>query len=238
MKNKKIQTLLVLAFLLIFPITTNAYSSDICSGGGCTRSQVGPFMQGISQACGNSGTCSLEDIMIVFANTGNYVIGLIGAVVLLMYIIGGIYFITSGGNAERRNKGKEYLKKSTIGLLIVMSAWLIIMFLLRSLGATVSAPAGGGSVVPESTEVCADRVGYTSRSEGYISGITGDPVPPSAAGSAMSWSCIKDIGVSNCGNGKESIHLDCEYLKDGWCCKYEETETPPAPPPLIDSGPA
>jgi hypothetical protein len=233
MKNKKIQTLLVLAFLLIFPITTNAYSSDICKGSGCTRTEVGPFMQGISQACGNSGTCSLDDIMIVFANTGNYVIGLIGAVVLLMYIIGGIYFITSGGNAERRNKGKEYLKKSTIGLLIVMSAWLLIYFLLRSLGATVSAPAGG-SVAPESTEVCADRAGYTSRSEGYISGITGNPAPPSAAGNMTAWSCT---GTS-CPSGIESSSLDCEYLKDGWCCKFEQTTTPPAPPPLIDSGPA
>lgn len=229
MKHKKIQTLLVLAFLLIVPITTNAYSSDICKSTSCTNKEVGPFMQSISSACGNSGTCSLEDIMIVFANTGNYVIGLIGAVVLLMYIIGGIYFITSGGNAERRNKGKEYLKKSTIGLLIVMSAWLIVTFLLKSLGATVSASAGG-SVVPESTKKCADKAGYSSRSEGYISGITGNPAPPSAPGNMTSWSC-----TMGCGSGIESKHLDCEYLKDGWCCKYEETKAAPAPAPLIDS---
>ena len=99
----------------------------------------------------------------------------------------------------------------------------MIIFLLRSLGATISAPAGGNSVMPDSTEKCADRAGYTSRSEGYISGITGEPAPPSATGSMTAWSCT---GTS-CPSGTESVYLDCEYLKDGWCCKYEETETPP-----------
>ncbi|MBI5794430.1 hypothetical protein HZA87_05140 [Candidatus Uhrbacteria bacterium] len=117
--------LILLIFITLFPTTVFAYSSNICTTGStCASSEVGVFMQGISLACGNTGDCTLNDIMLVFVNTGNYVVGLIGGIVLLMYIVGGVYFLTSAGNTERVTKGKKYLSISTIGLLIVMFSYL------------------------------------------------------------------------------------------------------------------
>ncbi len=111
--------------LALMPFPVFAYSSNICTAGStCGANEVGVFMQGISLACGNTGDCTLNDIMLVFVNTGNYVVGLIGGIVLLMYIIGGVYFLTSAGNPERVKEGKKYLSISTIGLLIVMFSYL------------------------------------------------------------------------------------------------------------------
>jgi hypothetical protein len=122
--------LIVLA-LGIIPFASNAqYSSDVCKAkSGCTAGEVGPFMQTISQACGNLGDCTLVDIMKVFMNTGNFILGIVGGLVLFMYVIGGFYMLSSGGKSERVTKGKKYLQVSTVGLLIVMFGYLGIFAL-------------------------------------------------------------------------------------------------------------
>jgi hypothetical protein len=90
-------------------------------------------MQGISKDCGNYGNCSLGDIMIVFSDVALFILGIVGSLVLLMYVIGGFYMLTSHGNSSMVTKGKSYITISTIGLLIVLFAFVIVEFLLRSL---------------------------------------------------------------------------------------------------------
>ncbi|PJA45622.1 hypothetical protein CO174_02130 [Candidatus Uhrbacteria bacterium CG_4_9_14_3_um_filter_50_9] len=146
-----VRTLTSLLFVLMvafaFAAPTPVSASDFCSGTStCSIQEVGPFMQGISSVCGNNGDCTLGDILIVFTNVGNYIIGIIGAVVLLMYVVGGIYMLSSGGNSERVSKGKKYITVSTTGLLIVMFAYLGIQ--------TLNNVIRGGSGALESYAIC------------------------------------------------------------------------------------
>ncbi len=133
---------IILVSMVLLPSVGLAYTSSICkSDTGCVETEVGPFMHGISQECGNTGTCSLNDIMKVVTNVGNYVVGLVGVVVLLMYTIGGAYYLTAGMKPENAKKGKDYLKISTIGLFIVFFAYMGINTLKAVLtGGDVSAP--------------------------------------------------------------------------------------------------
>ncbi|MEK7615456.1 MAG: hypothetical protein AAB431_03685, partial [Patescibacteria group bacterium] len=110
----------------VLPTWTFAYKSNICAEGKatCNEEEVGRFMKGISTDCGNQGNCSLEDIMIVIVDIGAFVLGLVGALVLLMYVIGGFYILASHGNTGHVKKGQDYIKISTIGLLIVMFAYM------------------------------------------------------------------------------------------------------------------
>ena len=110
-----------------------AYSSNICQGTTCTSEEVGVFMQDITRTCGNTGTCSLNDILLVFSNTANFILSIIGGLVLLMYVVGGVFFISAGGSQDRISRGKKFLKMSTVGLLIVMFAYLGIMTLKNTL---------------------------------------------------------------------------------------------------------
>jgi len=127
-------TFLLVFLLLVFPNVGQAYNSNICKNTtGCTEAEVGAFMAGISQGCGNLGDCTLDDILTVFVNVGNYVVGIIGAVVLLMYVAGGFYWLASAGRPEWVDKGKKYMKISTTGLLIVMFSYLGIYALRGSL---------------------------------------------------------------------------------------------------------
>jgi len=54
------------------------------------------------------------------------VIGVIGAVALLMFIYGGIIWMTSGGSDERVTMAKNILKNATIGLLLIFFSYSII----------------------------------------------------------------------------------------------------------------
>ncbi len=130
---KKILTICLITFsLATLPFVAKAaYRSDICKGSVCIDKEVGEFMQGIGEDCAELGNCTLEDIMLVFANIGNFILGIVAGLVLLMYIIGGFYMLTSGGAQDRVTKGKKYLQTSTIGLLIVMFAYLGV-FTLQS----------------------------------------------------------------------------------------------------------
>jgi|GEM_PF-2170283 len=54
------------------------------------------------------------------------VIGIVGALALLMFIYGGILWITSGGSETRVKQAKGILVNSTVGLLIIFFSYTII----------------------------------------------------------------------------------------------------------------
>jgi len=130
---KYVLVTIALFFLaLAFPVASWA-ASNICTDSTCSSAEVGPFMKGITKACGNSGSCTLTDIMQVFHNIGNYILGIIAAIVFLFYVYGGFLMITAGGIHENVKKGKQALTLSTIGLLIVLLAYSAIQTLYTTL---------------------------------------------------------------------------------------------------------
>ncbi len=90
-------------------------------------------MKDISGGCGNRGDCTIADISQVFANVGNWILGLIGALVFLMYIYGGILWLTSQGSPEKIGKGKKTIQTATVGLVIVFVAFAAITTLEQTL---------------------------------------------------------------------------------------------------------
>ena len=158
---------IILASLLLAPATAFAYESKICEDKECTIDEVGPFMQGITKACGNAGNCELTDITTVFANVGNYVVGIIGAIVLLMYVLGGVYMMTSGGKQERVAKGKKFITISTTGLLIVMFSYLGIFALRGTLQYGAVAITDEGYVVCTGPQNEGELCGLNEKCDAY-----------------------------------------------------------------------
>ncbi len=117
---------LILLAIVLLPGSALAYSSNVCKGATCDASNVGVFMQDISSACGNTGDCTLDDIMEVFNNVGIYILSIVGSIVLFMYVVGGLFLLLGGAGADNVKKGKQFIKTSTIGLLIVLVAWTAI----------------------------------------------------------------------------------------------------------------
>lgn len=63
----------------------------------------------------------------------NFVIS-IGFMLLILYIaLAGFQFITSGGSAEARSAAKKRIMNVLVGILVVLSAWLIVDFVMKTL---------------------------------------------------------------------------------------------------------
>lgn len=117
--------LLVGSFLFIDAPTTLAAPVSVADGGF--------LFQGIESRCFQNGNCQIRDVITVFANAGNFTLRIAGALVFLMYVIGGIMFLVSRGNSGYIEKGKRYLMTSTIGLVIVFVAYIGVFSLQRIL---------------------------------------------------------------------------------------------------------
>lgn len=62
------------------------------------------------------------------------IIGFIGSIALLMFIYGGIRWLTSGGVPENVKKGKDAMVWSAIGMAVIFSAYIVVNFVFKLFG--------------------------------------------------------------------------------------------------------
>lgn len=160
-----LSTLAVLGFMLLMPLHSAHAAEPLLRKptGSCpdiSRSEVppagtgpsfGPFsVPGVaiqtvtSTACGPDGLCvgtnipcnySLDDIKATAIGIGNWIFGIIGVVVLVMFIYGGTVWLMSAGNSSAVEHGRAIMTGSLIGLLLIFSAGAIVKFFLKTVGA-------------------------------------------------------------------------------------------------------
>lgn len=80
-----------------------------------------------------SNECNLSSVEETAIRAAQIVIGVTGSATLLMFVLGGVRYMISGGNAEKIKKANSMLVNSAIGLAIIMFAGLAIRLLLATL---------------------------------------------------------------------------------------------------------
>lgn len=55
-----------------------------------------------------------------------FLLSIVGIIAIIMLIIGGLAYLTSGGDSKRADVGKEIVQNSLIGIAIVMGALIIV----------------------------------------------------------------------------------------------------------------
>ena len=75
--------------------------------------------------------CTACDFVLVFTNIANIIAGLLGSIALIMFILGGLFWILSNGNEQHIESGKKILKSTVIGLVVVMFAWVSVNYVVR-----------------------------------------------------------------------------------------------------------
>lgn len=81
------------------------------------------------------------DPRVVAARIVQIALGFLGILVLGLIIYAGYVWMTSAGNAEKVEKAKNTLKNALIGLIIILSAFGIVSFIISQL--TSASPSGG-----------------------------------------------------------------------------------------------
>ncbi len=70
--------------------------------------------------------CRACDIITLGQNLLTWFIGIMAAIIALMFAWGGMEMVMSAGNASMVSSGREKMSNAVIGLIIVLSAWLIV----------------------------------------------------------------------------------------------------------------
>lgn len=62
----------------------------------------------------------------------NAVLGVVGSLALLMFVYGGLTWMTSAGSQEKVKKGRDIIVWSAIGLAIIFASYGLVRILLNS----------------------------------------------------------------------------------------------------------
>ena len=97
----------------------------------------------VPKECQSFLGCDLCDIATVFTNGANIIAGILSGISLLMFIVGGFFWIFSMGNEQRIETGKKILVGTVTGLAIVFLAWFGVNLIVRlAASSAVSKPDG------------------------------------------------------------------------------------------------
>ena len=111
------------AFASSFP--TSAFSLGMSDGADSAR--------GVDQAASLFGAAG------VFTTISNVMLFAVGAISVIMVVIGGLRYVISGGNSANITAAKNTVLYAVIGLVISILAYALINFVIGSL-----VPGGGG----------------------------------------------------------------------------------------------
>lgn len=130
---KKNIILAVFLGLFVFSIASVYGQGIVPNASGSADSRTCP--SGDATYCGNYLP---SDFVVLAINVSKWIMGMVGSLSLLMFIYGGAMFLISGGGSEKISQAKKIIIAAVIGLVIVFTSYLIIQFVLGSMGLTWS----------------------------------------------------------------------------------------------------
>lgn len=68
----------------------------------------------------------IQDIGLVIQRILNYAVQAAGIAVLVMIIVGGFIYLTSGGNPKKTEQGRNYITYAIFGLVLIIGAWFVL----------------------------------------------------------------------------------------------------------------
>jgi hypothetical protein len=113
------------------PCVKNKEGVLVCMARSDRIGSGGETYTGSASTCVES--CGINEVLLLFTNIKDLLLGILGSFALLMFVYGGVVFLTSGGNQERVTQGKTILRNAVIGLILVFVSWIIVNFILTAL---------------------------------------------------------------------------------------------------------
>lgn len=90
-----------------------------------------------SGRCVDNGVATIQGLECLFANVLQVIVTLAGFAFLVMFILGGFQYLTSGGDDKKAAAASSTLTMAVIGLVGITISWLILKFISDFTGANV-----------------------------------------------------------------------------------------------------
>lgn len=113
---------------------------------------------------------SKQDPRITVARFIQVGLGFLGTIAVVLVIYAGFIWMTSEGNAEKIKKAKDLLKSAAIGLLIILSSFAIVTFVINKLNEAIGGSGGQQSVAGGN-----DQNGLAAIGSGIIQSVYPEP---------------------------------------------------------------
>ena len=96
-------------------------------------------LQNNASAFGKSIGFGNADIRTIIASLIKTFLSLLGIILVVMFVWGGFLWMTSGGDDDRRSKAKSTIFNAIIGLIIILMANSIVIYVVGTLTSAVKA---------------------------------------------------------------------------------------------------
>lgn len=129
-KIKRIITSFAAAAVLLVPAlsTVPAFAVDI-SNNLCSGTNI-DVSGGTTTGC-DTGATNSDSLNALLTSAVNIFSAIVGVIAVIMIIVGGLRYITSGGDQNKVASAKNTLMYAIIGLIVVALAQLIVHFVLQ-----------------------------------------------------------------------------------------------------------
>jgi cytochrome bd-type quinol oxidase subunit 2 len=117
--------MLVLPSLAVTPAFAVDISNNLCSG---TNVDISG---GTATGCDPNDAGNSDSLNTLLTNAVNIFSAIVGVIAVIMIIVGGLRYITSGGDQNKVASAKNTLMYAIIGLIVVALAQLIVHFVLQ-----------------------------------------------------------------------------------------------------------
>ncbi len=144
---KKIFSLFAVAVILISGIFF-IFSSKVTAGGNynaVTGQPDNTYYHNEENLITNNIGLGNENPKVIIANIVNILLGFLGIVAVIIIMYAGFVWMTSNGNPDKINKAKKMLLGAVIGLIIIISAFSIVAFIINSMWGITGGSIGSGS---------------------------------------------------------------------------------------------
>jgi sorbitol-specific phosphotransferase system component IIC len=138
MKRRQLINLSLLSLLLV--TTLSIFTAPVSLAFDRTMSEGAESARGVDQAATLFGATG------IFTTISNVMLFIVGAISVIMVIIGGLRYVISGGNSTNITAAKNTILYAIVGLIIAIMAYAIINFVLESFLPGSSGAAGGTNV--------------------------------------------------------------------------------------------
>lgn len=74
-------------------------------------------------------------VPILIGRVINSVLGIVGSLALIMFVYGGITWMTASGNEQSVTKGRNIIMWAALGLVVIFSSYALVRFVIQAIGA-------------------------------------------------------------------------------------------------------
>lgn len=127
----------LLSFILVFFFVFAVFNFVGAQTGGINNNQGGNSATNTNLCA--SGTClenplgSINTPQALIGKIINSVLGVVGSLALLMFVFGGLTWMTSGGSSDKVKKGRDIIVWSAIGLAVIFLSYGLVRFLILNI---------------------------------------------------------------------------------------------------------